>query len=462
MKTISQFLVAGAALALGACSFDVTNPGPIADEALNDAGAYEAIVRGVRYNLSRAISINTFYSAVAAKEYSTSGRVHGTKLPLVFGQLDVDDVNANTWVWSHAARWSAENGIERLRKALSAGFASNRSAGQLLMYAALINRMLGECMCEAVIDGGAKQAYTVYLTRAETQATEAIAVATAAGDTPTRQAAYAVRAGIRLVLGNFSGAGSDAAPANVPTSFVLTAPFDESTQNLLVATNDFALGGNFRASTVWRTFFESYFRTTGDLRVRWDSSILGGKARDGEFTGIPWLYQRKYIPTGTIADRSSPIRLASGREMRLLEAEVALRSGDITTAMGLVNGIRAGQAVRAGSPALTPWSATTVQEAWDALKKERSIELWLEGRTMADLRRWIADGTYPSMFTIEPDRGTVVRSGFTFGLGSENDVADRVRLCLPISRQERNNNANLSLQPDDPRSPIYTGPGAPW
>lgn len=467
MKAIIRFLVAGAVLAMSACDFKVTNPGPVADADLNDPGAWDAIVRGVRYNMSRAVSINAYYAAIGAKEYSTAGRVIGTKLPLNFGQLDVDDMSANGFTWSQAARWQAEDGIRRLREVLGTGFASNRIASQLLMYAALANRNLGECFCEAVIDGGARQSHTVYLTRARDLATEAIAVANAvtpntAVDVATRQAAFAIRASARLYLGDFTNAGNDAAVANVPNTFVLTAPFDEGTQNILVQSNDFAVGGSFRATTAWRSYFESYFRTSGDLRVRWDSQAVNGVARAGEFTGIPWFFQRKYVPTLTTADRGSPIRMISGWEMRLIEAEVALRNNQLAAAMTAINSVRVrtpALAVRAGSPALTGWTATTIQEGWDALKRERSIELWLEGRTMGDLRRWIADGTYPSMFTIGPNRGGI--------LGSENDVADRIRLCFPITRGERNTNSNLPLDPranggDDPKSPIFSGPGAPW
>ena len=65
---------------------------------------------------------------------------------------------------------------------------------------------------------------------------------------------------------------------------------------------------------------------------------------------------------------------------------------------------------------------------------------------MGDLRRWIADGTYPAMFTIGP----------------ENDVANRIRLCIPITRGERQTNSNLSLTPNDPTNPIFNGSVAPW
>lgn len=441
MNAITKASVA-AALALAACSFEVTNPGPVNDEALNEPGAYPGIVRGVQFNLSRAVSINAYYGAVAAKEYSTSGRIIATKLPLAFGQLTVDDMagGAGTWNWSHGARWQAENGVERLRTALGPTFPTNRFAGQLLMYAALANRVLGENMCQAVIDGGAAEPHTVHLTRAEAYATEGIDVATAADDPATASAARAVRASVRLYLGKFAEAATDAAV--VPTSFVLTAPFDEQTRNIIVESNDFAISRStgFRAHTVWRTFFENYYRTTGDPRAPWDSLTSPSTARFGEFTNILWDFQQKYTAYG------SPIRLASGREMRLVEAEVALRSGDITTAMNLINGIRTVVNSRLNNQPLQPWTASTLQDAWDALKRERSIELWLEARTMGDLRRWIADGTYPSMFTISP----------------EIDVANRIRLCLPITRGERQTNPNLSPTPDDPTSPIFNGTVAPW
>lgn len=438
MHTVTRISVA-AALVLGACSFEVTNPGPVPDDVLNDPGSYPAIVRGVQYNLSRAVSIDAYYGAVAAKEYSTAGRVIATKLPSVFGQLSVDDMagGAGTWNWSHGARWQAENGVERLRAALGDGFATNKFAGQLLMFAALTNRVLGENMCEAVIDGGPAQPHTVHLTRAEAYATEGIDVATAANDPATANAARAVRASVRLYLGKFAEAATDAAA--VPSSFVLSAPFDEQVRNLVVESNDFALSGStgFRAHTVWRTFFENYYRTTGDPRVPWDSLV---SRRFGEFTNILWDFQQKYTAYG------SAIRLASGREMRLVEAEVALRNSDITAAMNLINGIRTTVNSRLNGQPLQPWTASTLREAWDALKRERSIELWLEARTMGDLRRWIADGTYPAMFTIGP----------------ENDVANRIRLCMPITRGERQTNSNLSLTPNDPTNPIFNGSVAPW
>jgi hypothetical protein len=37
------------------------------------------------------------------------------------------------------------------------------------------------------------------------------------------------------------------------------------------------------------------------------------------------------------------------------------------------------------------------------------------------------------------------------------DLSDRVRLCFPIALSERQTNANVGLDHEDPRNPLYTG-----
>jgi hypothetical protein len=440
-------VLAAAVLSWSACSFEVTNPGPIADEAVNDPGAWDGVVRGVLYNTARGIGIDAFYAAVVAKEYSTAGRINATKLPLVFGQLTPDDMSQNPWNFTHAARWQAEDGARRVQRVLTGGAATSRHNGQLLMYAALNNRILAENFCEAVIDGGPRQAHTVHLARAESLATEAITIATAAGDNATLNAARAVRASVRLYRGNFTGAATDAAP--VPTSFRLQAPFDGATRNIIVETNDGAIGGQFRAHTVWRTYFEDYFRQTGDPRVAWDTSVTQPV---GEFSNIRWYRQQKY--SAATGGYGSPITLTSGREARLIEAEVLLRAGDLPGAMALINALRTavvsrgGSAVTAGANLPAYPAPANANEAWMNLFHERRIELWLEARSMGDLRRWVADGTYNNPNGITP--------------AANEDVADRIRLCIPLTRGERETNSNLTLTLDDPVSPIYNGTIPAW
>ncbi|HKJ02382.1 MAG TPA: RagB/SusD family nutrient uptake outer membrane protein, partial [Longimicrobiales bacterium] len=101
------------------------------------------------------------------------------------------------------------------------------------------------------------------------------------------------------------------------------------------------------------------------------------------------------------------IPLAKGWEMRLIEAEALLSAGKRTEAMAMINHVRSAFDV----PDAT---AATDDEAWTALKRERLITLWLEGRRLADLHR------------------------FNDAFLSGRDY------CFPFSRGEINSNPNLA------------------
>ena len=70
---------------------------------------------------------------------------------------------------------------------------------------------------------------------------------------------------------------------------------------------------------------------------------------------------------------------------------------------------------------LTPLTATTVAEAYGHLMRERGAVLWLEGRRLFDLKRWLAEG-----------RNTTLQGRST---------------CIPISLEERGANPNVTGAP---------------
>lgn len=358
------------------CVLDATNPGPIQADALNAPTALASIVSGSGRDLSEALNWVAYTGGAASREVFPGGSsgAFGITVQQQNGRL-TDDDGGTWWDFSHRARWTAEDAVARAKVALGTAAASNTTHAQALIWAGYSNRLLGENFCEGVINGGAPGVHTVYFTRAEAAFTEAIAVATAANNVPLTQAATAGRAAVRLSLNNTAGAVTDAAV--VPSAFVYRMPYY---QNELDQYNRiFWASANqpYRAHTVWNTYIEDVRKGSRDPRVPFDSSltILVGDAAVGALGRVRWYFQTKY-PT-----LASPINLASGWEMRLIEAEAKLIANDVPGAVTSIN-------LRRAALAMAPATATDAASAWTLLRRERGVELWLEGRRLGDLRRW--------------------------------------------------------------------------
>ena len=368
-------LVAG----LVACDLEATNPGPIQAEALNAPSALGSLINGAGRDLAEAINQTAYIGAAVTRELHPAGSTaaFGISVQQQAGKLTDDD--GGVW-WNNAqrARWTAEDAAARAKATLGTTPANNATLAQALLWAGFANRHLGENFCEGVINGGPPGPHTVYLERAEGYFTEAIAAATAS--TPTNsaaltQAATAGRASVRLLRNNLAGAATDA--ALVPNAFVHRMPYYQNDLDQYNRVYWASANQPYRAHTVWNTFVENYRRTTRDPRVPYDSSltILVGDAAVGTLGRVRWYFQTKF------PNQTAPINLASGWEMRLIEAEAKLEAGEIAQAMTLMNARRL-------SLSLAPWTASNATEAWAALKRERHIELWMESRRLGDLRRW--------------------------------------------------------------------------
>lgn len=365
------------AIAAG-CTLEATNPGPIQASALDNTGALLALVNGAGRDVSEALNWVAYTGAAVSREIHPAGSTaaFGISVRQQAGILAEDD--GDTW-WNFAqrARWTAEDAVARAKSVLGTGASSNVQHAQALIWAGYANRLLGENFCDGVINGGAPGPHTVYFERAEAAFTEAITVATAANNTALRQTATAGRAAVRLLRNNPAGAATDAAA--VPNTFLYVMPYY---QNELDQYNRiYWASGNqpYRAHTVWNTVTENYRKTTRDPRVPFDSSltVTTGDAAVGSLGRVRWYFQTKY-PL-----RTSPIPLSSGWEMRLIEAESKLIADDVTGALASMN-------ERRTALNLARLSANDATTAWALLKRERGIELWLEGRRLGDLRRWAA------------------------------------------------------------------------
>ncbi len=388
-------LAAASAGALTACNFEVTNPGPIKDEDLNTPGAMPALVNGMGGDLSVALGTWVERSSLITDELNHAGNFAVERFYAI-GQLRPDDANGD-WARMQRARYVAEDGIERLKLVLGSGFETSVLTPRAYLYAGFANRLLGENVCQAVFDGGPALSDTAHFVRAESLFTRALTIARTLNNTPLTNAALGGRASVLAAQGKWVAAAADA--ALVPTNFRHNALFSTNTarENLEVAVQTISR----REITVWNTQWVA----NRDTRVPYDTvKTSSGAIQTGQDGTTRFFRQKKYTTLG------DPVALVRGAEMLLIRAEERLRANDVTAAMTFINQERASYTL----PALT---ATTVNEAYTILMRERGAVLWLEGRRLWDLRRWFVEG----------------RNSFLEGRDK----------CLPISTEEVGANPNL-------------------
>jgi hypothetical protein len=390
--------VAIATLLCTACDLTVSNPGPIQDDQLNAAAAVPALVNGMSGDLSFALGNYIDRGALAAAELNEAGNF-AAEQQYAIGVIRPEDVNAD-WSNMQQARWSAENGLQRMRNVLGSAFETNVDTPRAYLYAGFANRLLGENVCTAVIDGGPAQSDSVYFQRADSLFTRSYTIAKALNNTTVANAALAGRASIRAWLGDWNGAVADA--ILVPNTFVFNAIFGTGTAR---ENNDLANQTiTRRETTVFGTRYATIFK---DPRTPWDTvKTTSGAVQTGQDGKTKFFRQTKYTSLG------ANVPLVKGAEMLLLRAEAALRGGDITGMTTLINQERA---LYAGLTPVTAPANTT--DAWTLLQNERGSVTWLEGRRLWDLRRWLVAGT-------------------------NNFLATRSK-CIPVSVNETAANPNL-------------------
>lgn len=400
MRGLASLTLVGV-LSVTACNLlTVTNPGPIVDSALNTSNAATSLVNGMGGDLSYALGNYVDRGALASGELMESG-TSTVEEHFYNGSISPEDANQD-WADMQTARWTAENGIARLSNILGSTFSGDTDVARAYLYGGFSNRLLGENMCQAVIDDGPAESDTVFFQRAESLFTRAYTLATSQNNPVSAVAALGGRASVRAWQGNWSGAIADA--AQVPDTFVYNAIFSSnSSRENLDLYNQTEIR---RETTVYGTVYANVFN---DPRTPWDSvRNADGTVEPGGNGSTPFFLQLKYDSLG------APVPLTKGAEMRLLRAEYALRSGDINGMTAQIN------AERAIYPGLAPVSApSNTAAAWTLLQAERGAVTWLEGRWLWDLRRWFVEGTNTFLATRPNAR------------------------CIPISLDERGSNPNL-------------------
>ncbi len=436
----------------GVAACEVTNPGPIQDVFLVEAESREGLVNGSQRRLSEAIGWIGYTGALVTRQIMPGGQTgsYGHNV-LAQGGYILPGAYGGYFNDGQQARFIAETAINLFAE--SEDPVDPDVVAQANVWAGFSNRILGENWCEAVIDGSELLPGSDYLRRAEEQ----FGVALSLNPSETlRMAATAGRASVRAFLGDWGGAASDA--GSVPDAFV----YEVASDGNVATTRNTPQWANARtpylAFTMWNTYYgpqpdmmaggapiraSGYYQETGDPRTEWfeDPSFPWSNASLLGYGQTPWFNQAKYD------DPSDSYNVASGREMRLIEAEAQLTNGNWQAAMTLINNLRASYTtnetmLHPGGTPLEPRDAMSLEGAWTYLKRERAIELFLEARTLGDQRRWQENNTPGDLELPDFERISEIFSDNPRG----TEINGQPRLCFDVPDSERERNDNIQTR----------------
>jgi hypothetical protein len=304
--------------------------------------------------------------------------------------------------------------------------------------------LMGEAYCNGVptsvvnADGtftyGAPQTGSQLFTTALAKFDSAITVATASGGTDALNLARIGKGRTLVDLNRYAEAA--AAVAAVPSTFNYSIQHSDNTgrqQNAIFSYN--YLERRFTVGNQEGTNGLSFVAAADPRVPTFHNPLNSGVGFDGE---TPLFLTTKY------PERKAPTPLAIGAEARLIQAEAALKSGDLVTFLAMLN------AARANAPTYTPTGAETEQPLpqpaaltvadipataagrEDLLFRERAFTLYLTSHRLGDLRRLISQygRNSESVFPTGPyNPGSASKAGTVYG----TDVN------LPIPAEEENN-----------------------
>ncbi len=377
-----------ALITLAGCkgALDVELPGKVTEEALNSPLNASVLANGVVLDFECAWS-NYVTAANALSDQLINSSAQGVSQAWYTRQILENDASLLSncepaaGLFPYATLQIARKGAERAYTLID-GFADAAVTNKGLLkatvkaYGAYATLALGEGFCEAVLTPGQVQPASAALQAAEAQFTDAITLATAANNTDLLNMARVGRARVRLDLGNFAGARTDAAAVPAGYTKLATRGAGERQRWNLV----FELQNNIgsavnRHGSVANSFSGVTWQGVDYSRVN-VSATNNGFGSDGI---TPFFSHNKAL------SRSDGVPIATYKEAQLIVAEAAARTGDLATARDIIRA----RHTAAGIPGYDANNTATQNEIIAQVIEERSREMFLEeGHRLNDMLRF--------------------------------------------------------------------------
>jgi hypothetical protein len=447
-------VAAGALLAVTAAGcglLDVKNPNNVSEDSLEDPSAATPLANGVIGATIRAVNSTLDVYSTASDEMDFVGSQDG------FFQIDVGNFwnpviqfSDNAYQRVAEARWTGDEALKRLVAWDKEGRLGTRAdLATTYLYTALTYVTIGDAYDDFTLSDrrtaaapiGEQNMKAVYDT-AIAYLDRGLAVATALNSTSLRQQTLALRARAkysRAVWEKVNPAASlgGGAPAPVASPLVndAGASADALAALALGGGSDWAYnltpsstgtGGNNIGNDLNQRremrIGQAYARPDPAAQGQNRTLLEGGQpviVLNDPVTGAPDLGLRARIGAIINGGQFLPMTITSAREMQLILAEAAIAAGNTAEARTRINAVRALVAGR------TDWNGTS-PDAVTVLRHERRVNLFLQGRRLADMYRF-------------GERDPRWQTG---------SAAYRARGCFfPITQTERQTNAQVSARP---------------
>ena len=393
--------------------FEVDNPTNIVDDQLNDEGLATALGNTPEVAVAAALDDAIVWSAACSDEGFLSGS--GT-FRIMIDEGFMDGYNQqydNLYNALASARWIADDATKRVIELVTTPNSDVRVANGYF-WGAMARMTLADHFEQVVYDGGAPITPTKAMEDAIALFQQAATVASAAGNTSLAAASHgAIARAHRAIyfdnknekqsedMATFKKA-SDAAKA----ALALSGTYVEYANYAPPGATNFVYA-SVNASR-YNRMDPKYANMKDPVSGELDPRIKHGpKVNNSPRTGDPVYLITKY------PDEGADIPVSRAAEARLIIAEYAVMTNDLTTAVTYINENRT--AVGLSAFASTDQAAILTQ-----LKYERSVELWYEGRRWQDMR----------YYEIIPDRWASANKS----LG--------IHRRWPVSQREKDNMGN--------------------
>ena len=356
-------MIAGAALALGACDMDVINPGVIDAAHFDPSSDAATLSLSAQSNFYKAVTTSAYWSGLFSGEVMPGAvRQETNDLARRVATSSTSDVG-NAWAFLQRSLATNELTVQSLVKGPNA--ASDINLARAYMNSAFSLVLIAETYCQGDILVGPPLSPAQMLDSAIVRFKQAVAIGGASGVAEGTKIVNASNVGLaRASLQKKDYAAAATYAALVPATFVYNAVTvdDASNRALGNSTYSYDIGGNLLV-------VPDAYRALSDPRVPWKDALR--KAQD---TGLEYYQQLKY--TGY----ANPIRVASGLEASYIAAEAALQTGNTAPALTLI----AARRTAGGQPAFT---GTTPAAILAELMDQRARDFWLEVKHLGDWQR---------------------------------------------------------------------------